>query len=86
MLFLKLLQHVHLPLLLARWLALLLLPLVIHHLLHHSPRLTIQVTQLRVLRHDLGDVDFRRGGYNMRPPFHLVGLVEVDADLFLRGI
>ena len=47
---LKLLQHIQLALLLARRLPHLLLPLIIHHFLHHSPRLPIQIPQLAILR------------------------------------
>jgi len=75
-------QHFHLLLFLARRLPHLLLPLIIHHLLHHTPRLPIQIAQLAVLRRDLRRVDLGSGGYDVRPPFHLVDLVEVEGDLF----
>lgn len=85
MLLLKSLQHLHLLLLLARRLAHLLLPLVVHHLLHHRARLPVQIAQLAVLRRDLGRVDLGRRRDDMRPPFHLVHFVHVDAD-FLAGV
>ena len=50
MLHLKLLQHSHLPLLITSRLPHLLLPLIIHHFLHHAPRLPIQIPQLGILR------------------------------------
>ena len=85
MLLLKLLQHIHLALLLARRLAHLFLPLVEHHLLDHPPRLPIQITQLAILRRDLRRVDGWRGGHDVRPPFHLVGFVEMYRDFFAGG-
>lgn len=78
MLRLELLQQINLLLLITSRQAHLLLPLIKHHLLHHAPRLAIQIRQGRILRHDLGDVDLGRRGDDMRPPLHLVGLVEVD--------
>lgn len=85
MLLLKLPQHLLLLLLVARRLALLFLPLVIHHLLHHPPRLAVQIAQTAVLGRDLGGVDRRRRGDDVRPPFHLVDFVQVDVELFARG-
>ncbi len=82
---LELLQHIHLLLLIARRLARLLLPLVPHHLFHHTPRLPVQVTQLAVLRGDLRGVDLGRGSHDMSPPLHLVDLVEVDVNLLAGG-
>lgn len=82
MLRLEPLQHLQLLLLVARWQAHLLLPLVVHHLLHHPPRLAVQVRQLAVVGHDLGHVDGGGGGDDVRPPLELVGLVEVDLDGF----
>lgn len=75
---LELLQHLNFLLLITRRLARLLLSLIIHHLLDHTPRLSIQITQLRVLRCDLGDVYLRRRGNNMCPPFHLVDFIQVQ--------
>ena len=60
MLRLKLPQHLHLFLFLARRLSHLLLSLIVHHFLHHAPCLAIQIAQLAVLRRDLRDVDFGR--------------------------
>lgn len=85
MLLLKLLQQLHLLGLITSRLPQLLLPLIIHHLLDHTPRLAIQITQLAVLRLNLGGVDFRRGGHNVGPPFHFVDLVEVNGDFFAGG-
>ena len=82
MLLLKLLQHIRLLLIIARRLAHLLLPLIIHHLLHHAPRLSIQITEFTIFWCDLGGVDLRCGGHDVRPPFHLVDFVEVDAEFF----
>lgn len=77
MLILELLQQIRLLLLITRHTTTLLLPLIIHHLLNHSPCLAIQVTQTRILRLDLGNVDLRRTRDNMRPPLDLVHLVQV---------
>lgn len=85
MLVLKLLKQIHLPLLITGRLPHLLLSLIKHHLLHHRPRLTIQVTQRRILGCDLCDVDFGCAGHDVRPPFHLIDFVEVDSHLFARG-
>lgn len=86
MLFLEFPQHIHLLLLLARRLAHLLLPLVIHHFLHHAPRLAVQIAQLRVLGRDLRGVDFvGRVADDCIPPFHFVAFVQVDVDFFARG-
>lgn len=83
MLPLKLLQHIHLLRLLARRLPHLLLPLIIHHLLHHAPRLAVQVTQLRVLGRDLRGVkEIGRVGGDGGPPLRFIRFVEVDGDLF----
>ena len=83
---LELLQHVQLGLLLARRLPHLLLPLVKHHLLDHAPGLAVQVPELAVLGLDLGGVEEARGvGRDGGPPLLLVGLVEVDGDVFAGG-
>ena len=72
----SLFQHIHLLTLIARWLPHFLLPLIIHHLLYHSPRLPVQIPQLTVIRRDLARVDLERCVRCHRgPPFHLVGLV-----------
>ena len=79
---LELLQHVQLPLLLARRLPHLLLPLIIHHFLDHAPRLTVQVPQFTVLGCNLGGVEeVGRVGRNRGPPLLLEGFVEVDGDV-----
>lgn len=85
MLLLKFLEQIHLPLLITGRLPYLLLSLIKHHLLHHRPRFTIQVTQRRILGRDLGDVDFGCAGHDVRPPFHFVDFIEVDGYLFARG-
>jgi hypothetical protein len=85
MLFLEVLQHIQLLRLIARRLPQLLLSLIIHHLLDHAPRLAVQIPQLTTLRRDLRNIDLRRPDYHMRPPFHLVDLVEVDVDC-LRAV
>lgn len=82
MLLLELLQHIQFLLLVARRLSHLLLTLVIHHLLDHFPRLSIQVAQLAVLGLDLGGIDFWRCGDYMGPPLHLIYFVEMNADFF----
>lgn len=84
MLSLKLLQHIHLLLLVTRHPARLLLSLIVHHLLDHGAGLTIQITQTRVLGLDLGDINLGRGLDNVWPPFHFVHFVEVDVDFFAR--
>jgi hypothetical protein len=76
----ELLEHVLLLLLVAGWLAQLLLPLVEHHLLNHTPGLSIQITQLAILRLDLRDVYLRRRGDDVGPPLHLVRLVQVQLE------
>lgn len=86
MLLLKLLQHVHLLLFIARRLPHLLLSLIIHHFLHHAPRLSIQITQVGILRRDLRDVNLRGGGYDMWPPFHLVHFIKVYRNFFPRRV
>jgi hypothetical protein len=78
MLSLELAQHLQLPLLIACRLTHLLLSLVIHHLPDHALRLAVQVTHAAVLGRDLGDVDLRGRGDDVRPPLHLVGLVKVN--------
>ena len=59
MLRLELLEHIPLLLLVACRFAHLLLPLVEHHLLHHTARLAIQVAKFAILGLDLGSVDGR---------------------------
>lgn len=78
MLRLELLQHIHFLLLITSRLTHLLLPLVKHHLLNHTPRLPIQISQLAVLRLNLGDVDLGGGGNDVLPPLHLVHFVHVQ--------
>lgn len=80
MLALELLQDIHLLLLIRRRQPLLLLVLIKHHLLHHSSGLTVKVRQVRVLGLDLSHVDHWGTGDDVRPPLHLVDLVEVDLD------
>lgn len=86
MLLLERLQHIQFLLLVARRLPNFLLPLVVHHLLHHRARLSIQVTQLAILRRDLARVDLRCRRDHMRPPFHLVDLVEMYRDFFTGSV
>ena len=83
---LKLLQQIQLALFLARRLPHLLLPLVIHHLLHHAPRLPVQIAQFAVLGRDFGRVEEVGGvGRDRGPPLLLVSFVEVDGDVFSCG-
>lgn len=78
MLVLELLENVE-PLLLVRGgQAALLLLLVKHHLLNHAARLAVKVRQLGRVGLDLGHVDLGSVGHDVRPPLHLVHLVEVD--------
>lgn len=56
--------------------------LVVHHLLHHTPRLAVQLRQLAVLRRDLGRVDLGRGRDDVGPPVRAGGFGEVDGDFF----
>ena len=86
MLRLKLGQHLPLLFLIAGRFPHLLLALIIHHLLDHTPRLAVQIAQLRVLRCDLGDVNLGRVRHDVRPPLHLIDFVEMDRDLFARGV
>lgn len=82
---LELFQDIQLALLVARRLPQLLLPLVVHHLLDHAPRLAVQVAQLAVLGLDLGRVEEVGGiGRDGGPPLLLVGFVEVDGNIFAR--
>jgi hypothetical protein len=85
MLRLELLQHIHLLLIITARQSCLLLTLVIHHLLHHTPRLAVQVAQAAILGRDLGGVDLGCRRDDVRPPFHLVGLVEVDGEFLARA-
>ena len=82
MLSLELLQKIPLLLLVTRQPALLLLSLIIHHLLDHSPSLPIQIAQIRRLRRDLTNVDLGRTRNDMSPPFHLVDLIQMHRDFF----
>lgn len=75
MLILKLLHEIRLLLLIATHAPRLLLALIIHHLLNHTPRLAIEVAQFRVLRTDLSHVDSWRTGHDMRPPIHFIDLI-----------
>lgn len=79
-LLLELLEDIRLLLLVRGWQAVLLLPLVVHHLLDHAPRLAVEIGELGVFGLDLGDVDGGRAGDDVRPPLHLIHLVEVDLD------
>jgi hypothetical protein len=78
----KLLQQLVLLTLVTRRLPLPLHLLVVHHLLHHTPRLAVQLRQLAVLRRDLGRVDLGRGGDDVRPPVRAGGFGKVDGDVF----
>lgn len=83
MTFLELLQNIQFPLLITSRFPHLLLPLIIHHFLHHTPRLAIQIPQLAILRLYFGGVEEVGGvGGDGGPPLLLVGFVEVDGDVF----
>lgn len=86
MLSLELLQNIRLPLLITSHPTCLLLPLIIHHLLDHRPRLAVQIAQARILRGDLADVDLRRTRHDMRPPLHLIHLVQMNRHLLARRL
>lgn len=81
----KLLEQILLLLLIAGGLVHLLLALVVHHLLDHAAGLAVKVAELAVLGLDLGRVDLGGRSHDVGPPFHLVGLVEVDAEFLTRG-
>ncbi|CAN0854836.1 hypothetical protein LINGRAHAP2_LOCUS6031, partial [Linum grandiflorum] len=68
----KLLQNLLLLNLLASWQPSLFLPLIKHHLLHHRPRLPIQVAQLALLRLHFPRVDLRSSFHQRLPPRFLV--------------
>lgn len=86
MTFLELLQNIQFPLLITSRFPHLLLPLIKHHFLHHTPRLAIQIPQLAILRLYFGGVEEVGGvGGDGGPPLLLVGFVEVDGDVFARG-
>lgn len=86
MLGLELLQQVRFLLLVTSHATGLLLALIVHHLLDHGAGLPIQVTQARVLGCDFGNVDLGRSLHNMRPPFHLIHLIEVHIDFLPWGL
>ena len=77
---LELLEDIHLLLLVGAGQTLLLLSLVKHHFLDHAAGLAVQVRQLGVIGLNLGDVNLGGICDNVRPPLHLVDLVEVDFD------
>jgi hypothetical protein len=81
MLRLELAHNLRFLLLVAARLASLFLPLIVHHLLDHPSRLAVQVTELAVFGRNLADVDPRRRRHDVLPPFHLVRLRELDAQL-----
>lgn len=85
MLFLKLPQHLISLRLITRRQPLLLLPLIVHHLLNHTPRLAVQITQLAILRFDLRSVYLGRIRHDVSPPLHLIGLVEVNGNFLPVG-
>jgi hypothetical protein len=85
MLRLELPHNLRLLLLIAARLASLLLPLIVHHLLDHPSRLAVQVTELAVFGRNLADVNARRRSHDVLPPFHLVRLRELDAQLLRAG-
>ena len=72
----KLFEHVLLLLLVRGGQAHLLLPLVVHHLLHQSAGLAVQVGQFARLRVDLFGADLRVRRDEFAPPFHLVDLLQ----------
>jgi hypothetical protein len=78
----KLLQQLVLLTLITRRLSLPLHLLIVHHLLHHPPRLAVQLRQLAVLWRDFGRVDLGRGGDDVGPPVRAGGFGEVDGDFF----
>ena len=80
MLVLKFLENVHLLLVIRARQPLLLLTLVVHHLLHHTARLAVEVRQLGRVGRDLGNIDLGCVLDDVRPPLHLVDLVQVDLD------
>jgi hypothetical protein len=82
MLRLELPHNLRLLLLITTRLSRLLLPLIVHHLLDHASRLAVQIAQLAVFGRDFADVDARRGGDDVLPPFHFVGFGELDAEFF----
>jgi hypothetical protein len=84
-LLLELVEDVELLLLVARGLAGLLLALVVHHLLDHPPCLAVEVAELAVLGLDLAGVDLGSRGDDVRPPLHLVLLVQVDLEVLAGG-
>lgn len=84
MLSLELLQEVHFTLLVTARATHLLLPLIIHHLFDHGASRAVQVAQAGVLWRDLGDINLRCRGDNMRPPFDLVHFIKVDVDFLAR--
>mmetsp|Transcript_26783 Transcript_26783/g.63517 ORF Transcript_26783/g.63517 Transcript_26783/m.63517 type:complete len:217 (-) Transcript_26783:660-1310(-) len=73
---LELLQNVELLLLVGRRQAHSLLPLVVHHLFDRLPRLAVEVAQVRVLRLDPLQLDFRIALARALPPLHVAELLE----------
>jgi hypothetical protein len=80
------LQHILFLLLIARRLPLPLHLLIIHHLLHHTPRLAVQIRQLAVFRDYFRDVDLGCGCDDVRPPVRAGGFGEGERDGFARGL
>lgn len=60
----------------------LLLPLIVHHFLHHAACLSIQIGQFRWLRIDFTCWDFRITCYQTIPPVHAIDLLECDQHRF----
>lgn len=81
----ELLEHFLLLGLLTRRFPHLLLPLIIHHFLNHTPRLPVQITQFAVLRHDLRHIDLWSIGRYMGPPGLRGGFRDCEDYLFADG-
>lgn len=81
---LELLQQVRFALLVASHATRFLLSLVVHHLLNHGTRLTVQVAETGVLGLNLGDIDLGRTRHNVGPPLDLVDFVKMNVDFFAR--
>ena len=80
----KFLKKLRLPLLVTGHATGLFLPLIVHHFLDHCAGFTIEIAETGIFRCNFGHINLGGRRHHMRPPFHLVRLVEVDVDFLAR--